>query len=88
LASRSPSSSSAPKRPILQAPSSRKIATGIDAYADLRERVSGRLSSAERGDSQAQQKPSSRSWTQRIRRCDLRSAPGSCLWRVPLMLLA
>lgn len=34
-------------------PSSLKIAPGIDAYADLRKRVSGRLSSAERGDPQA-----------------------------------
>jgi NAD(P)-dependent dehydrogenase (short-subunit alcohol dehydrogenase family) len=34
-------------------PSSLKIAPGIDAYADLRKRVSARLSSTERGDPQA-----------------------------------
>jgi hypothetical protein len=34
-------------------PSSLKIAPGMGAYADLRERVFGRLSSAERGDPQA-----------------------------------
>jgi NAD(P)-dependent dehydrogenase (short-subunit alcohol dehydrogenase family) len=34
-------------------PSSRKIRNGPDAYADLRKRISGHLSSAERGDPQA-----------------------------------
>jgi hypothetical protein len=34
-------------------PSSLKFATGIDAYADFRKRIFGRLSSAEFGDPQA-----------------------------------
>jgi NAD(P)-dependent dehydrogenase (short-subunit alcohol dehydrogenase family) len=34
-------------------PTSLKISPGMDAYADLRKRVSGRLSSAERGDPEA-----------------------------------
>jgi NAD(P)-dependent dehydrogenase (short-subunit alcohol dehydrogenase family) len=34
-------------------PQSLKIAPGIDAYADLRQRVFGRLTTAERGDPQA-----------------------------------
>ena len=33
--------------------SSLKIATGLDAYADLRKRIHGQLSSADRGDPQA-----------------------------------
>jgi NAD(P)-dependent dehydrogenase (short-subunit alcohol dehydrogenase family) len=37
----------------LGSPQSLKIAPGIDVYADLRQRVFGRLSTAERGDPQA-----------------------------------